>query len=55
MGLYEEGVYVNPVIAPAVAPGTQRLRTSDMATHTREHLDWILNGFEVVGKRTGLI
>jgi 8-amino-7-oxononanoate synthase len=55
MGLFEEGVYTNPVIAPGVPPGGQRLRTSYMATHTREHLDWILRGFEDVGKRTGVI
>ena len=55
MGLWEEGVYTNPVVEPAVSAGGQRLRTSYMATHTREHLDWILRGFEVVGKRTGII
>jgi 8-amino-7-oxononanoate synthase len=55
MGLYEEGVYTNPIVEPAVAPGGQRLRTSYMATHTREHLDLILRGFEIVGKRTGFI
>jgi 8-amino-7-oxononanoate synthase len=55
MGLFEEGVYTNPVISPGVPPGGQRLRTSYMATHTREHLDWVLNGFEIVGKRTGII
>ena len=55
MGLFEEGVYTNPVLSPGVPPGGQRLRTSYMATHTREHLDWVLRGFEVVGKRTGII
>ena len=55
MGLYEEGVYVNPILSPAVPPGGQCLRTSYMATHTREHLDWVLQGFETVGKRTGVI
>jgi 8-amino-7-oxononanoate synthase len=55
MGLFEEGVYTNPVISPGVAPGAQRLRTSYMATHTREHLDTVLQGFEEVGKRTGII
>jgi len=55
MGLFEEGVYTNPVLAPGVPPGGQRLRTSYMASHNREHLDWVLNGFEVVGKRTGII
>lgn len=55
MGLFEEGVYVNPILSPAVPPGGQCLRTSYMATHTREHLDRILEGFEVVGRRTGII
>ncbi len=55
MGLFEEGVYTNPILSPGVPPGGQRLRTSYMATHTREHLDWVLKGFEVVGKRTGII
>ena len=54
-GLYEAGVYTNPVFAPAVPPGGQRLRTSYMATHTREHLDQILGAFEAVGKAVGLI
>ena len=55
MGLFEEGIYTNPVISPGVPPGTERLRTSYMATHTREHLDFVLKGFEEVGKRTGII
>ena len=37
--LYERGVYVNPVLPPAVAPGGCLLRTSYMATHTEELLD----------------
>jgi len=55
LGLFEEGVYVNPVLSPAVPPGGQLLRTSYMATHTREHLDQVLKGFEEVGRRTGVI
>ena len=55
MGLFEEGVYTNPVLSPGVSPGSEMLRTSYMATHTREHLDLVLKGFEVVGKRTGII
>jgi 7-keto-8-aminopelargonate synthetase-like enzyme len=55
MGLFEEGVYTNPVVSPGVTRGAERLRTSYMATHTREHLDWVLRGFEDVGKRTGII
>lgn len=53
--LFEEGVFVNPVISPAVAPGHQLLRTSYMATHTDEQLDKVLSIFEKVGKQVGLI
>jgi 7-keto-8-aminopelargonate synthetase-like enzyme len=55
MGLWEEGVYTNPVLEPAVSPGRQCLRTSYMATHTRDQLEKVLQAFEVVGKRTGII
>lgn len=53
--LFENGVFVNPVISPAVAPGRQLLRTSYMATHTDEQLDRVLGIFEKVGKQVGLI
>lgn len=53
--LLNEGVYVNPVIEPATAPGHQLLRTSYMATHTDEQLDFILDVFQKVGKEAGLI
>lgn len=53
--LFESGVFVNPVISPAVAPGHQLLRTSYMATHTDEQLDRVLGIFEKVGKKVGLI
>ena len=53
--LFENGVFVNPIISPAVAPGRQLLRTSYMATHTEEQLDRVLSIFEEVGKQLGLI
>ena len=37
--LFEEGVYVNPVLPPATAPTECLLRTSYMATHTDSILD----------------
>ncbi len=37
--LYDEGVYVNPVLPPATAPTECLLRTSYMATHTEALLD----------------
>ncbi len=53
--LYEEGIYVNPVIEPAVPPGMSLLRTSYMATHTDEQMDRVLEAFERVGKEIGVI
>ncbi|MDD4408364.1 MAG: aminotransferase class I/II-fold pyridoxal phosphate-dependent enzyme [Clostridia bacterium] len=37
--LLERGVYVNPVISPATPKGQALLRTSYMATHTKEQMD----------------
>lgn len=53
--LFEAGVFVNPVISPATAPGRQLLRTSYMATHTDDQLHRVLEIFEKVGKQVGLI
>ncbi len=53
--LQEEGVFVNPVITPAVPPGRALLRTSYMATHTREHLERALAAFAKVGREVGLV
>lgn len=53
--LFEAGVFVNPVISPAVSPGRQLLRTSYMATHTDEQLDTVLEIFSRIGKQVGLI
>ncbi|HIE05901.1 MAG TPA: aminotransferase class I/II-fold pyridoxal phosphate-dependent enzyme, partial [bacterium (Candidatus Stahlbacteria)] len=46
--LFEKGVFVNPVISPAVSQGHQLLRTSYMATHTDEDLDFVLATFKAV-------
>lgn len=53
--LFENGVFVNPVISPAVTPGRQLLRTSYMATHTDEQMNKVLEVFSMVGKEVGLI
>ncbi len=53
--LFENGVFVNPVISPATSPGRQLLRTSYMATHTDAQLDFVLDTFKKVGKEVGLI
>ncbi len=53
--LFDAGVFVNPVLSPATQPGRELLRTSYMATHTRAQLDQVLDIFETVGKKLGLI
>lgn len=53
--LIEAGVYTNPVVPPAVPPNHSLLRTSYMATHTREHLDRALASFKKVGEDLDLI
>jgi 8-amino-7-oxononanoate synthase len=53
--LYENGVYTNPVIAPAVPQGMALLRTSYMASHTRAQLQRALDIFEKAGKKLGVI
>lgn len=53
--LQERGVFANPVISPAVPPGRAMIRTSYMATHTREHLDRGLAALKLVGQELGLI
>ena len=53
--LQEEGVFANPVVSPGVPPGRAMIRTSFMATHTRDHLDRALEIFRKVGREMGVI
>ncbi|MCL2390432.1 MAG: pyridoxal phosphate-dependent aminotransferase family protein [Endomicrobia bacterium] len=53
--LFDEGVFASPVVTPAVPEGQAIIRTSYMATHTDEHLDFILDKFSKVGKALGII
>ena len=53
--LFDNGVFVNPVLSPAVSAGRQMIRTSYMATHTDEQMEKVLEVFKKVGKKVGLI
>ena len=53
--LFDEGVFASPVVTPAVPEGQAIIRTSYMAAHTDEHLDFILEKFKKVGKACGVI
>jgi 8-amino-7-oxononanoate synthase len=48
--LDKEGVFVNPVVAPAVPEGDCIIRLSLMATHTPEQIDTALEKIERVGR-----
>jgi len=53
--LYDRGVFVNAFIPPGVPPNMSMMRTSYMASHEKEHLDKILEVFEIAGKELGII
>jgi 8-amino-7-oxononanoate synthase len=53
--LFENGVFSNPVVTPAVPPGQSLIRTSYMATHTDQELDQVLEIFGRVGKELEII
>jgi 8-amino-7-oxononanoate synthase len=53
--LFDNGVFVNPVIPPAVPAGRELMRTSYMATHTDAQLDQVLDTFARIGKQLGVI
>ncbi|MDP8204964.1 MAG: pyridoxal phosphate-dependent aminotransferase family protein [Candidatus Tenebribacter mawsonii] len=53
--LDDEGVFINPVVPPAVPPNDTLIRTSFMATHTKAQLDIALEKFEKIGKNIGVI
>ncbi len=48
--LLEEGIFVNPVISPAVKPTSSLIRFSLMATHSHEQIDRALEKIEKVSK-----
>jgi len=53
--LFEEGVFVNPVVAPAVPKEDSLIRFSLMATHTKEQIDFAFDKIYKVAKRIGVL
>ena len=55
MRLQEEGVFVNPVVPPAVPQNNSLIRISLMATHTRQQIDMALSSLKKVGREMNVI
>jgi 8-amino-7-oxononanoate synthase len=53
--LLKEGVFVNPVVSPAVPKNDCLIRFSLMATHTIKQVRIALEKFEKVGKKLGIL
>ena len=53
--LFDRGVFVCPIVHPAVPRGSDRLRTCLMSTHTEEDIAQVLAAFAEAGKELGLI
>ncbi len=53
--LEEEGVFVNPVVSPGVAPGHELLRLSLMASHSDAQIGFGLEKMALVGRELGVI
>ncbi|MBF0548371.1 MAG: aminotransferase class I/II-fold pyridoxal phosphate-dependent enzyme [Candidatus Riflebacteria bacterium] len=48
---YERGLFLSLIEYPVVAQGTERIRVTVMATHTRKDLDFSLNLLRELGKK----
>lgn len=53
--LFDAGVFTNPVVPPAVPAAECRLRTSLMASHTPDQIDFAVEAFATLGKELGVI
>lgn len=53
--LFDEGIFVNPVVSPAVAPDSTLIRFSFMATHTFEQIDYAFEKIEKIFKKYNII
>ncbi|MBN2350764.1 MAG: pyridoxal phosphate-dependent aminotransferase family protein [Bacteroidales bacterium] len=52
--LMEEGIFVNPVVSPAVPKEDCMIRFSLMATHTKKQLDFAIEKITRVAKKLGI-
>ncbi|HHV62914.1 MAG TPA: pyridoxal phosphate-dependent aminotransferase family protein [Firmicutes bacterium] len=55
MLLHNDGIFICPILPPAVPPKTCRLRANVLASHTDEDIDRALDALERAGKKLGII
>jgi 7-keto-8-aminopelargonate synthetase-like enzyme len=53
--LLDKGIFAPAIRPPTVPKGTSRIRTTIMATHTLEQMDFVLDSFQSIGKAIGII
>ena len=53
--LLDRGIFVNPVLSPAVKKEDALIRFSLMATHTHEQIDYALDTIQKVSQQLGII
>lgn len=52
---FDEGVFINPVVSPAVPPEDTLIRFSLMATNTKEQIDFALDKLGKCARELGII
>jgi len=53
--LWDEGIIIFPILTPAIPPGTSRLRSCIMASHSSEDIDKALKALYKGGKQLNII
>jgi len=53
--LLDEGIFINPVLSPAVPENSNMIRLSLMATHTYKQVDYAIEKLIKIGKSLGVI
>ncbi|MEZ4812322.1 MAG: aminotransferase class I/II-fold pyridoxal phosphate-dependent enzyme [Caldisericia bacterium] len=52
--LFEKGIFIMPILSPAVPPNTSRLRANVTSWHTKEDIDYMVNTLSDVWKNMGI-
>lgn len=53
--LFDAGIFVNPVVSPAVSSEDTLIRFSLMATHTKEQLDYAIDSIDKIFRKMGVL